>query len=109
MITERDLEEAIKECEGVRNPTSSTCVKLASYYTILDRMRGETHKVHTEESSAPIIRGGYSMSSSESEFMMIIEDKGIMNAIPIIEELMETLSIINPKLYDSVIRKLKEL
>ena len=38
MITEQDLQAAIAECEGVRNPTSNTCLKLAAYYTIKDKM-----------------------------------------------------------------------
>ena len=41
MITERDLLEAIAECEGTPKPNANTCVKLAAYYTILNNMRGE--------------------------------------------------------------------
>lgn len=109
MITERDLEEAIKECEGVKNPSANTCIKLASFYTILDRMRKESHN------ESPINRTpAYSMSSggirySESEFSQITESKGIENVFPIMDELMEALSIMNPKLYDSVIRKIENL
>ena len=34
MITKHDLQEAIAECEGQRNPTANTCIKLAAFYTI---------------------------------------------------------------------------
>ena len=38
MITEKELHEAIAECQGQRNPNANTCIKLASFYTILDHM-----------------------------------------------------------------------
>ena len=41
MITENDLQEAIAECEGVRNPTANTCLKLAAFYTIKDKLYPE--------------------------------------------------------------------
>lgn len=107
MITEHDLEEAIKECEGTLKPTANTCIKLASFYTILDRMRG------VEPPQTPIYREGYSMSSgiqySQSEFSQLVEAKGIEKSFSILDELMETLYVMHPKLYDSVIRKLEEL
>ena len=41
MITEKDLQEAIAECEGARNPNANTCIKLAAFYTIRQHMFGE--------------------------------------------------------------------
>ena len=41
MITEKDLQEAIAECQGQRNPTTSTCIKLAAFYTIRRELFGE--------------------------------------------------------------------
>ena len=41
MITEKDLQEAIAECEGQRNPNANTCIKLAAFYTIRQHMFGE--------------------------------------------------------------------
>lgn len=106
MITEHDLEEAIKECEGAVKPTANTCIKLASFYTILDKMRG------TQERS-PIYRTEYSTSNgiqySESEFSQLVERKGVEKVFPVIDELMETLLVMYPKLYGSVVRKLEEL
>jgi hypothetical protein len=45
MITEKDLKEAIAECEGERNPNANTCIKLAAFYTILDNMYGEKTEI----------------------------------------------------------------
>ena len=41
MITEEELQEAIAECQGQRNPNANTCLKLASYLTILDHQKAE--------------------------------------------------------------------
>ena len=41
MITERDLQEAIAECNGERNPNANTCIKLAAFLTIQKEMFGK--------------------------------------------------------------------
>ena len=38
MITEKDLQEAIAECKGKRNPDSSTCIKLAAFLIIQEHL-----------------------------------------------------------------------
>lgn len=99
MITEKELHEAIAECNGVRNPNASTCMKLASYYTILD---------HIEEKPA------YSYSpppdtvsiDSSSEFARLIDGRPQGEIWPVIDELMDTVQILNPRLYAGVLRRL---
>lgn len=108
MITEKDLREAIAECEGRRHPDAGTCVKLAAFYTILNNMTEKTPEEKREPWS-----GGYSYQSGPaiqygaSEFSGIVEEKGIEKAWPIIEEIMDALSIIEPKFYENSIRKLR--
>ena len=38
MITEKDLQDAIAECQGERKPNANTCIKLAAYFTIYDHL-----------------------------------------------------------------------
>ena len=111
MIKEQDLREAIAECEGIRNPNSNTCIKLAAYYTILNNLYPSK-----SEMSMPIPEPVYSYENKsegvkfgDSEFSQAVEVVGIDRAYPIIDELMETLLVLNPSLYHSVIRKLNEL
>ena len=101
MITEMDLREAIAECEGSKNPTSATCIKLAAFYSLLDRKE-------------PKMDSGYSNTShhefipySNSYFSQVVERVGIENAFPVIDELMETLYVINRPLYESVMSKIE--
>lgn len=106
MITEQDLRQAIAECQGERNPNAQTCIKLAAYYTILNNMRDEPKQQMMAEysyDSAPTI------PYSNSEFSQIVEEKGIEKVFPILDELMSTIGVLNPRLYQSVIRKLEEV
>lgn len=104
MIREDDLRDAIAECEGSRNPTASTCIKLASYYALLDR-KTKTEDHHEQDR-------GYSFSPmpeipfGDSALSKIIERKGISPCYPIIEETIECLSVVMPSLYNAMIRKL---
>lgn len=113
MITEQDLRAAIAECEGTRNPNANTCIKLAAYYTILNNMTegALTQPTSTVPLSMPM---SYSYSAgdlpySESDFSEAVEKKGIDQAFPIIDELMDALMVLNPGLYKSVLRKINDL
>lgn len=110
MITEKDLMEAIAECEGARNPSASTCIKLAAYYTILNQIGAERSGGGKE------ISAGYSMQAlpeeprfSHSEFSRIVERKGLVPCFPVLDEIMNALCICNPKLYNSCLQRLEEV
>ena len=98
MITLRDLQEAIAECKWQRNPNAQTCLKLAAYYIIEDHMKPPAHSYATGET----IR-----NEGESEFARAVSGKSTEEVIRVMDDLMETLQVIHPKLYDDVIRKLK--
>ena len=105
MIREKELLDAIAECQGERNPTAYTCRNLAAYYTILDHVR--------EKSETTPETGRYSFSSGieydgESEFAKLVSGMPQTEVLSLMDELMDTLSVLNPRLYDSVIRKLRE-
>ncbi len=101
MITEQELLQAIEECQGQRNPNANTCIKLASFYTILD------HIVKGEEpmysfASAP----STAAYDSGTEFSDKIQGMDINDVLKVFDELMTTLSVVNPPLYRSVMRML---
>lgn len=102
MIKEEELLDAIAECQGQRNPNASTCIKLASFYTILD---------HLKEVAPPEIPR-YSFAAepdtytSDTEFGQRISGMSVNDVLAVMDELMTTLSVVNPRLYDAVMRKL---
>ena len=118
MITEQDLQEAIAECEGQRNPTSNTCVKLAAFYAIRDRMYPSAETItdpviHTEDRSYSMASGpawdGKVEYSGETEFSRLISGMDLQDLIPVIDELMSTLQIVSPRIYAGVMRQISEL
>lgn len=100
MIREKDLQEAIAECQGVRNPGANTCMKLAAYYTILDHVTEKEVPLYSYASGSDTIDYG-----GNSDFAKIINGRNINEVISIMDELMSTLQIINPRLYNGVISK----
>lgn len=105
MITEQDLLSAIAECQGQRNPNANTCIKLAAYYTILNQMHGNKSEEIPAYSFAaePVRSVEY---NSDTDFYSKIKDKPAEEVYAIVDELMTALMVVNPRLYDSVMRKL---
>ncbi len=101
MISQQDLQEAIAECQGQRNPNANTCIKLAAFLTIQREMYGSSEMPPRSFTYSPEIE-----YNSETEFGRIIATKQESEIWPVIDELMTTLEAIHPRLYDSVIMKL---
>ena len=112
MITEHDLQEAIAECEGQRNPTANTCIKLAAFYIIKKHMFGEEDSEPERYSYAPAPEqtGPEPVIDYESdtEFSQAIAGRDPLEIWSIMDELMSTLQVVNPRLYAGVMRKIAE-
>lgn len=107
MITRADLESAIAECQGKRNPDAKTCIMLAAFYTIRNEMYGDAEKIeHPSYSYALAPSRNEIIIDSDSEFARAIDGRDQEEILPVIDELMETLKIIQPRLYDAVMDKL---
>lgn len=109
MITERDLAEAIAECEGQRKPNANTCIKLAAFYTIRRELYGERQERSMGISEAPPPSpsdGGKIDLRSGSDFARAVAGKTAGEVLPVIDDLMETLQVINPRLYNGAMREL---
>ena len=117
MITEKDLQEAIAECQGQRNPNANTCIKLAAFLTIQKEMFGESEQ--GKELKNELIKP-YSYQSADktekivdypvdTEFGKLIDGQIAADVWDVIQELMDALKITNPKLYNFVLRKLEQI
>ena len=108
MITEKDLREAIAECQGERNPNANTCIKLAAYYTIMEHLfpgeREETPSGGYSFSQAPEPAGTPIDYDSGTEFSEAIHGRDPAELWPILDEIMETLRVVNPRLYGNAMR-----
>jgi hypothetical protein len=104
LIKESDLLEAIAECQGQRNPNANTCIKLAAYYTILDHITGNKA---TEIPEVPAYSFAAKTYQSDSEFWSVASGLDENTLMSVIDELMQTIKAVQPRLYDAVLRKLR--
>lgn len=105
MITENDLREAIAACQGEKNPTSNTCIKLAAYLTILNSMTSKEDPPERGYSMAPAPDPPIQISG-DSEFLRKISGKSWSEILPEVESLVEAVQVVNPRLYNSFIARL---
>ncbi len=109
MVTRQDLDEAIRECEGA--PASyAVCQKLAVLYTVRDYLygSGETRMSFSAAPSKPDadVIGDY----GDSEFLREVSGRNAEAVWAILDELMEeTIRVINPRLYDGVMRRIEKI
>jgi len=108
LITKQDLEEAIAECQGQRNPNANTCLKLAAFYTIRKELFGEEKEVEPLYSYSPPPEDGIGRYG-DSEFLEVVEGKPIEGVMLVMDELMESMQVLQPRIYDSVMRKVMNL
>lgn len=110
MIRDEDLREAIAEMQGQKNPNAQTCIKLAAYYIIQDHLQDKV----TERETRPLETEPYSISGSdpgityegESEFAQLIHGRDQDAVMAVMDELMSTLHVMHPRLYDGVMNKI---
>ena len=115
MITEKDLQEAIAECKGKRNPDSGTCIKLAAFLIIQEHLYGKP----SESDTAPALLA-YSYAAppeqvetiidyqGDTDFAAVIDGRRADDVWPVMEELMEVLRRTNKPLYNATIRKIQD-
>lgn len=116
MITEQDLQAAIAECQGERDPNARTCIKLAAFYILQDHLFSQSPENgdFAKDSTAEPLRG-YSYAPApgidydgESEFARQISGRDPAQVWPLVEELVETLRVVNPRLYNAFMGRVKE-
>lgn len=102
MISERELLEAIKECED-QPLTYPLCEKLSTLYTVHRYLYG-SDQPPTERKVLSVIE-----TSGESEFLEAANGKESDAVFAILDELMNTVKVLHPRVYDSVLDQISEL
>lgn len=111
MFTKRELESAIAEYENKVN-SFNDCQKLAVYHALHEHYFGENEPKNDVQaySYAPAqepetIIGDY----GDSDFLIEVCGRNSAEIWAVIDELMDTLAIVQPKLYSAVMRKITEI
>lgn len=100
MINRIELESAIRECEA-GDVSYSNYEKLATFYTIYDHL-------YTSKQLADVRNETVIGSYGNSEFLETVVGRKAEDVWAVIDELMSTLQVVNPHLYDGVMRKIVE-
>lgn len=102
MLTQSELTDAINVLSNGKHSIQN-CEKLAAIYTVRDHLYP----------AEPIERGYSAANDNEqvglygqSDFLTAISRKKPVDAWLLMDELMQTLYAVNPRLYDSVMRKI---
>ena len=115
MIDEKELNERIAEIQYSRDQSPDECIYLASLYTIRDHLFGGTgdNKLRSyslESAASPVSSPSFAVTvSGDSDFLRAVSGKDGDAAWDIIDDLMDTLKVAYPRVYDSVMRKIGNL
>ena len=102
MITEKELLDAIRECES-EPITLNKVGKLADFYILYDHLFGEPDIGYSYASNAETTIE----TSGNSVFLRTVNGKNADAVWTVIDELMDTIKVLHPRLYDSVLRKIE--
>lgn len=109
MFTEAELIDAIDQIESGKHSIQN-CERLAAIYTVLDHLYGKERPI--------MIDTGYSNDSKietevgqygESNFLNIVAGKSAKEAWLLMDELIEALIVLNPRLMNNFFEKLNKL
>lgn len=102
MISERELLKAIQECENAPN-SYLNCERLSVFYAIYNQLYG------TPAEPSPIRKTEYVVDfESNSEFAEAVNGCESSTAWAVMDELMNALQVLQPRIYNSVLDKFKK-
>lgn len=116
MITENAIQEAIAYYQGKLDPNRSDAVALAACYILQDHLFANASKMSAYSYAAPPeLPEPYSRQSGEttvgdygdSEFLRAVAGRDPAVVWPIMDELMDTLKMVNERVYNCVMRKIR--
>lgn len=103
MFSKNELLDAIEELE-MSPATYQNAEKLATFYVLYEHLYVKKEPVSRVESVNEVIIGDY----GDSEFLQTVIGMKSENVWMIIDELMDAIKTLQPRLYQATIAKLKE-
>ncbi len=105
MFSKAELIDAINQLEGGKHSIQN-CEKLAAIYTVLDHLYGEPVVVDTGYSRDNKVDADTIKKYGDSHFLSAIEGKPAREVWLLIDELIEALIVLEPRLLNSFYEKL---
>ncbi len=110
MLDKREIDIEIARLEYGES-SYPAYAKLANLYTIRNQME-------RQDPPTPVYDAGYSATAAEpetvswhgdSEFLLAVDGKEQRAVWEIMDDLMDTLRVVNPRVYDGVMRKIRSV
>ena len=97
MIDFSEIEKEVMTMEAGRDTTYATISRLAPLYTALlyKALSGKT----------PITQSQPVEACGDSEFFAAIKEKDSVQVFAVLDELFDTIRVVNPRLYEATLRK----
>ena len=114
MLDEAEIRKEIARLE-YEESSYPNYAKLANLYVIRDKMQGTENARdkfvgYYSGAPAPVTAEPATVGEyGDSEFLLAVAEKAPAKAWTVVDELMDTLSLVNRRVYDSVLRKIKSL
>lgn len=114
MISEAELLNSIAECKAAP-ATYQNCERLAVFYTLYDRLyahKNVNESLDGYNNALPLnenktAAGTVSVPHTNSVFFKLVDGMDLGRFWEVIDELVSTVEVINPKLYEGVVKRLK--
>lgn len=107
MYTQVELLDAINELNDGKH-TIQNCEKLAAIYTVLDHMKEEKPMIDVGYSNDNKIESEIGLYGN-SDFLKLVSGKPSKGVWLLIDELIEALTVLNPRLTNNFLDKLNDL
>ena len=98
MINRDKLDKEILELETRHDTTYATCERLAWLYIVRDHITGQQAVQPTPLAVDP-----------SSAFLQVVDGKDSVAVLAVMDDLMDTLSVVAPRVHASVMAKLREI
>ena len=103
MMDLEEIEKAIEEHEQMQT-NLQVCERLAWLYIVRDYLSNKDNSVKDNSPTSE-----RNIDVAESEFGKLIRSKSQERVMAVIEELMQTIEVINPRLYAGTIQRIKDI
>lgn len=110
MYTREELVDAVNQLSASPNHSIQNCEKLAAVFTVLDHISPQSPPLPQESGYSFESRGGDVIEKyGDSQFLNIIAGKDSREVFKIIDEMVEAISVLNPKLHRAFLSRLSSL
>lgn len=108
MIDPLEIRKEIARLE-YEESSYSNYAKLATLYAIRTEMQKSQSSPSTADSGSVVMQRSSTPRTQGSEFMLAVSNKPIEQVLGVLDELVDSLSVSQPKLYAAVLNKLNRL